>query len=91
MQCTNHAFVINSGYAETIKVMENTRNGTMNTQSNNNFNATEFCSQKLWEMVSGNHNSTSHAELEAAVAELADRRHYLAELEQLGVFGERRN
>ncbi len=55
------------------------------------FNATEFCSKKLWELVSGDHNSTSEAELEAAVAELAERRHYLSELEQLGVFDERRN
>jgi hypothetical protein len=61
----------------------------MNTA--NNFNATEFCSSKLWEMVSGDNNRANQAELKAAVAELAERRHYLSELEKLGIFGERRN
>ena len=51
-----------------------------------NFNATEFCSRKLWELISGENSSTSKSELEAAVQELAMRRHYLSELEQLGVF-----
>jgi len=55
------------------------------------FNAAEFCSQKLWQMVNGDQKSNSQSELKAAVEELADRRHYLRELEQLGVFGERRN
>lgn len=62
----------------------------MNTA--NNFNATEFCSSKLWELVSGDINQPSkQSELDAAVAELAQRRHYLNELEQLGIFGERKN
>ena len=51
-----------------------------------NFNATEFCSRKLWELINGENKSTSKSELEAAVQELAMRRHYLSELEQLGVF-----
>ena len=55
----------------------------------NEFNATEFCSRKLWEMVSDENNHTSETELKAAVEELALRRHYLGELEQLGVFQNR--
>ena len=51
------------------------------------FNAAEFCSQKLWELVSGPHDDdTSQSDLQAALAELADRRHYLSELEKLGIF-----
>ena len=63
----------------------------MAMSSTTNFNATELCSQKLWEMVSDENNSTSKSELEAAVAELAVRRHYLGELEQLGIFENRGN
>ena len=51
-----------------------------------NFNAEEFCSSKLWQMVSSEPTTASHEELEAAIAELAQRRHYLSELEQLGKF-----
>jgi hypothetical protein len=43
----------------------------------------EFCSSKLWEMVAKD-KRTSADDLEAAIEELAKRRHYLAELEQLG-------
>jgi hypothetical protein len=51
-----------------------------------NFNAEEFCSSKLWQMVSNEATTASREELEAAVAELAQRRHYLSELEQIGKF-----
>ena len=44
----------------------------------------EFCSQKLWEMVSQQDATTSPDELQAAIHELAERRHYLTELESLG-------
>jgi hypothetical protein len=44
----------------------------------------EFCSRKLWEMVSQQENTTSPDELQAAIHELAERRHYLNELESLG-------
>ena len=56
-----------------------------------NFDATELCSKKLWEMVSDEHNRSSQSELRAALAELTDRRHYLSELEHMGIFDERRN
>jgi hypothetical protein len=81
-----HAFVMNCGYAGAIQ-QGKPRKGTMN--NTDNFNATEFCSKKLWDMVRGDNNSTSQEELAAAVAELANRRHYLSELEQLGVFDKR--
>ena len=52
------------------------------------FKMHEFCSRKLWEMVSadaaGEDPGASQEELMAAVRELAQRRHYLAELEKLG-------
>ena len=55
-------------------------------QETQTFNMHEFSSRKLWEMVSGegDDDSTSPEELLAAVRELAQRRHYLAELEQIG-------
>ena len=52
------------------------------------FKMHEFCSRKLWEMVSadaaGQDAGASQEELMAAVRELAQRRHYLAELEKIG-------
>ncbi len=48
------------------------------------FNPEEFCSSKLWEIVCAEAEASgSRAELEAAVGELSNRRHYLAELAQL--------
>ena len=54
-----------------------------NTQT---FNMHEYCSRKLWEIVSaeGEEQQSSPEELLAAVRELAQRRHYLAELERIG-------
>ena len=51
-------------------------------------NMGEFCSQKLWRIIS-EERDTSPDELEAAVRELAQRRHYLIELEKLGKFNPR--
>ena len=48
------------------------------------FNMHEFCSRKLWEMVSTGDQRSNPDELRAAIRELAQRRHYLSELEQLG-------
>jgi hypothetical protein len=44
----------------------------------------EFCSQKLWEMVSQQTTASCPDELQAAIDELAQRRHYMNELESLG-------
>lgn len=58
----------------------------MNTE-HRNFNAQELCSRKLWEMVTQQKpDETSAAELEAALQELASRRHYLTELQKAGLF-----
>lgn len=55
-------------------------------QETQTFNMHEYCSRKLWEIVSaeGDNQQSSPEELLAAVRELAQRRHYLVELEQLG-------
>jgi uncharacterized protein YdeI (YjbR/CyaY-like superfamily) len=54
----------------------------MNEVPSNNMQ--EFCSQKLWEMVSNKSTTSTPDELQAAIDELAERRHYLHELETLG-------
>ena len=51
------------------------------------FKAEEFCSRKLLDIVSGQDEQPhSEDQLHAALAELEVRRHYLQELQQLGVF-----
>jgi hypothetical protein len=56
--------------------------------NNNDFNASELCSRKLWQIITDfGEKSTSVTELEAAIAELATRRHYLAELARMGKLG----
>ena len=52
----------------------------------NQFKASELSSRKLWELVSGIDEQTpAQMELEEAIQELAQRRHYLSELKQIGV------
>jgi hypothetical protein len=58
----------------------------MIVEANGTFRAEEFCSSKLWQIVSEPPASASKADLEAAIAELAQRRHYLAELEKIGKY-----
>lgn len=49
------------------------------------FNAQELCSRKLWQMVNtAVDQDVSANELQEAIAELAARRHYLAQLQQTG-------
>ena len=49
------------------------------------FNPQELCSRKLWQLVSDPAPSEiSDTELSRAIAELARRRHYLEELEEMG-------
>ena len=51
------------------------------------FNAQDLSSRKLWELVSGLDDYTPEkTELEQAVLELAQRRHYLVELKNLGIY-----
>lgn len=51
-------------------------------------NASELCSRKLWQLVSGADDIISDQELSEAIAELARRRHYLEELTEIGKLGE---
>jgi len=56
----------------------------------NTFNAQELCSRKLWELVKSNpgqQQEINEAELNEAIIELAERRHYLAELTEIGILG----
>ncbi len=52
-------------------------------------NASELCSRKLWQLVSSAPpGEISDAELSEMIEELARRRHYLEELEEIGKLGE---
>lgn len=54
----------------------------MNTTT---FNPQELCSRKLWQIVNTPRDSqVEENELRQAIAELATRRHYLAELREIG-------
>jgi hypothetical protein len=55
----------------------------MNAQK---FNPQELCSRKLWQLVSTETaEQVSERELSEAVHELANRRHYLEQLQKIGV------
>lgn len=50
------------------------------------FDPRELCSRKLWQLVSTeSEEQVGEKELRQAVAELAARRHYLEQLQQMGV------
>lgn len=54
-------------------------------QARPDFDAGELCSRKLWQIVTDPEaERAGKAELDAAIAELAARRHYLSELVTLG-------
>lgn len=55
----------------------------MTQQQTQTIDMQEFCSSKLWEMIC-EEERTEPQDLAAAIEELAKRRHYLTELEQLG-------
>jgi hypothetical protein len=49
------------------------------------FDPRELCSRKLWQLVSTETDEqVSERELREAIAELANRRHYLEQLQQIG-------
>lgn len=53
------------------------------------FDASEFCSRKLWQMINkAPDRKVTELELREAINELATRRHYLAELREIGKLGE---
>jgi hypothetical protein len=50
------------------------------------FNPRELCSRKLWQLVSAEtEEQVGERQLREAVAELATRRHYLEQLQRIGV------
>jgi hypothetical protein len=59
----------------------------MNTQQ---FNPSELCSRKLWQPVNAEtEEQVGDRQLREAIAELATRRHYLDQLQQIGALEER--
>ena len=55
------------------------------TQTHANFDPQTLCSRKLWEIVNRDSSRTlAEADLQAAIQELQQRRHYLEELTELG-------
>ena len=59
----------------------------MNTQQ---FNPSELCSRKLWQLVNAEtEEQVGDRQLREAIAELATRRHYLDQLQQIGALEER--
>jgi hypothetical protein len=55
---------------------------------NKEFNASELCSRKLWQMVnSTSERSVAENELQKAISELTTRKHYLEELARIGKLG----
>ena len=60
----------------------------MNTKMNihsTSFNPRELCSRKLWQLVNApTQKEVSENEIREAVAELATRRHYLSQLQEIG-------
>ena len=55
------------------------------TIQKNEFDASELCSRKLWQMVNNDRTTAiTNLQLEQAIEELAERRHYLAELSRMG-------
>ncbi len=52
------------------------------------FNASEFCSRKLWQIVNNDDKQrVAESELQEAIGELTTRKHYLAELARIGKLG----
>ena len=50
------------------------------------FDPRQLCSRKLWQLVNTETNEeVSERELREAIAELASRRHYLEQLQQIGI------
>lgn len=49
------------------------------------FDPSELCSRKLWQLVNAETDErVGERELKEAIAELATRRHYLEQLQQIG-------
>ena len=58
------------------------------TLNNREFDASELCSRKLWQIISSpEEQSVAEDELRQAIRELTARKHYLAELARMGKLG----
>ena len=54
------------------------------------FDPSELCSRKLWQLVNAQtEEQVSERELQEAISELASRRHYLEQLQQIGAIKDR--
>jgi len=55
------------------------------TDTHTNFDPQALCSRKLWDIISQDPSRTlAESDLQAAIQELQQRRHYLEELTELG-------
>jgi len=55
------------------------------TQTHANFDPQALCSRKLWDIINQDTSRTlAQSDLQAAIEELQQRRHYLEELTELG-------
>lgn len=60
-----------------------------NILENREFNASELCSRKLWQIVKRTDDqNVAESELHKAVRELTARKRYLAELARIGKLGD---
>lgn len=59
---------------------------TSENTATESFNPQDLCSRKLWELITTEPTqSVGKAELRAAISELEARRHYLSELQEIGI------
>jgi len=62
-----------------------TTGGTRQRMNTGTFDPREFCSRKLWDIISTRiHDEHDTVAVERAIRELASRRHYLEQLAGLG-------
>jgi len=55
------------------------------------FDPSELCSRKLWQLVNAETDErVGERELKEAIAELATRRHYLEQLQQIGAIKDKK-
>ena len=65
-------------------IAEQQKKENMTTESNS-FNPQELSSRKLWDIISAESSANANkADLDAAIAELEERRSYLEELQLIG-------
>ena len=66
------------------KQRDKDKGNAMNTQTQN-FDPRALCSRKLWQLVAGlDSGELGENDVQLAISELTERRHYLAELTRIG-------